>query len=423
MAAFAHQHTSYGNTAGGTTVVPVTSAATTPGNLLVAILQFDNASGSTSTPTVTGISKPAGESATWTKLVERNSAVSTGGSGGRTEIWAIQTTTSWANATSVTATLSSSVPERVGYLLELSGASITTRDLQAAGAASGGNPSLITSLAQAGDVVLGAAEVTLGPSSGSWTGDSDTTNGNWSADLGSAIGTTGFGRSAVLQYKEVTGTGSQTWDPTFSTGSGAAYTACLVVIESSSTTTSITVSATCVTSSSLSRTVGRAISASTSLAASVQRNVSHKLSATLASSVTVTKLRAAGISVLASVHTSASVQRVVSIRRTATSTTHATLRRVISKTLSASASTSTSLRRTVARTASTTVGTSTSVALTYIQKPFALLATASRAATSRLSSASRRAGNIASRTRGRFSLKSSQRQANNLETSTRKDGS
>lgn len=73
-------------------------------------------------------------------------------------------------------------------------------------------PTITTSSITSGDLVIGAVgrEGNEAP-----TGDSDTSNGSWSSVLGGRVGTTTAGSQCVTQRKVVTGTGTQTYNPTF----------------------------------------------------------------------------------------------------------------------------------------------------------------------------------------------------------------
>lgn len=75
-----------------------------------------------------------------------------------------------------------------------------------------GTPTITTGSITSGDMVIGGIgrEGNESP-----TGDSDTTRGSWSTLLGGRVGTTTSGAQVVTQRKVVTGTGTQTYNPTF----------------------------------------------------------------------------------------------------------------------------------------------------------------------------------------------------------------
>lgn len=80
-----------------------------------------------------------------------------------------------------------------------------------AGAATS-NPTITTTSIPSGNAVVGAGAAEA--SSGAWTGDADTTNGNWSAQQTAGFGTTTSGAVVTSQRKVVTGTATQTYNPT-----------------------------------------------------------------------------------------------------------------------------------------------------------------------------------------------------------------
>lgn len=78
-------------------------------------------------------------------------------------------------------------------------------------AGSTANPTITTSSITSGDCVIGGGAVE--GSAGSWTGDTDTTNGSWSAQQTAGFGTTTSGMCVTSQQKIVTGTATQTYNP------------------------------------------------------------------------------------------------------------------------------------------------------------------------------------------------------------------
>lgn len=88
--------------------------------------------------------------------------------------------------------------------------------------AANGTPTVTTASIPSADAVVGAAAAFTTVAAGVWTGDSDTTNGSWSAQqtFSQAYGLTS-------QRKIVTGTATQTYNPTVTNigtgGSGAVW--------------------------------------------------------------------------------------------------------------------------------------------------------------------------------------------------------
>lgn len=216
---FVAHHTSGTSSAAGTTVAATLASNVAAGNVLILAVTADNLS--SNTPTVSSISKPGGETASWTSLGAIPSSTATGAGGVVTELWAIKTTQQWNSATTVTVTLSGSVTKKAVVLSEFNGVDVRLRGSAATSTSTGGTPTITSSATyQPGDLVLGWAgfENNAAP-----TADSDTSNGSWAA--GTSTFTTGGGAAAnvavILQYKIITGSGTQTYNPTGSSDSGA----------------------------------------------------------------------------------------------------------------------------------------------------------------------------------------------------------
>lgn len=221
--AIAHvrNHTAGTHTTTGTAISTTLAANVTAGNLLVALFVFDNTA--TSTPTVSSITKQAGETASWTRIGQVDSTSSSPGNGVRGEVWAILTTVTWSTAP--TATLDAAVVARIGLLSEFSGASTTLRGgTWADGTSTTGSPTAATNglSAQptAGDLVIGAGafEGATAP-----TGDADTTGGSWSTayTASAEVGANTSNAAAILQHKIVSsGSAAQNYGPTQSPGGG-----------------------------------------------------------------------------------------------------------------------------------------------------------------------------------------------------------
>lgn len=74
-----------------------------------------------------------------------------------------------------------------------------------------GTPSVTTGSITNGHYVVGVAGV---ESADTWTADSDSSNGTWSSAQKFSSSSGGGGMSGIFQYKKVTGTGTQTFNPT-----------------------------------------------------------------------------------------------------------------------------------------------------------------------------------------------------------------
>ncbi len=74
-----------------------------------------------------------------------------------------------------------------------------------------GTPTVTTGSITSGDMVVGCGHA---ENTDSWAGDADTSNGNWSAHQHNGVGTTTSAISITSQRKVVTGTATQTYNPT-----------------------------------------------------------------------------------------------------------------------------------------------------------------------------------------------------------------
>lgn len=197
-----------------------------PGWTILTALTFDNVTNAAS-PTVTSITKPAGESASWVKLGSVDSSSATGAAGVRTELWGIATTVTWPASTDYTATLSASVSAKTTFTRPFSGVSTTLRGTApsgttgAAGVSTVGTPTATTAgtAPVIGDLVIGVA----GHESNTAPGlDADTLGGAW-ISAGSFFTSSGGAAANVgvnLEYKVTTAAGAQTFNPTCSGDSG-----------------------------------------------------------------------------------------------------------------------------------------------------------------------------------------------------------
>lgn len=203
-AAFVRAHTRGASTA-DTSVVSATLAAEVPaGNLLVAAV------GARTARTVMSLTKPAGETASWTKITTNSQAAAS------CELWAIKTTVAWASGTVVTATLSSSTSRQAFLLAEFSGVDAVIRGTAGAGDSTTSATSATSGPeVTAGDLVLGAGSQAAGGFFDRIRVDADTLAGTWTETDRSGA-RTGFGDSLgldiTLQHKIVTAGGAQTFN-------------------------------------------------------------------------------------------------------------------------------------------------------------------------------------------------------------------
>lgn len=237
MASFVQSHVQDQNKASSATNlrVRVGPAGVAAFNLLAAWVCFDNTG--SATPTVNSIAVPAGETATWARLQQHNSATATAGAGVRGELWAIRTTVDWPASTDYPITLSAAVTAKACQPAEFSGVSATQRSTPGAGTSTAGTPTSVTSgtAPVTGDLVLGLGsfETSTVP-----TRDADTLNGSWAdafPPFAIVGGTAATNVALIGQYKLVTAGGQQTYNPTGLSDSGALVVALVAVNETMAT--------------------------------------------------------------------------------------------------------------------------------------------------------------------------------------------
>jgi hypothetical protein len=125
-------------------------------------------------------------------------------------------TTALTTSDTITVTCSLSVVARAAVAQWWSGSTGVLGDTTTSAAGSSATLSLASGTAEDGELVVGVVGIEDVTAPGY---DSDTTNGAWSSGYG--IGTTGGGAAsnvyAAIQYKIVTGAGTQTWNLTHPT--------------------------------------------------------------------------------------------------------------------------------------------------------------------------------------------------------------
>jgi hypothetical protein len=203
-----------GNNTGATTLAITPGSNLAAGSMGVLVVACDNA-GNGTTIHPTSFTDSVGN--TWTQRlnalydpVGANAGVDVGFYTAHLSV-AVTTsnniTITWAGGNSVTAkayALWEVTPTSASFVLSyITGAAGT-------GAASA-SPTVTTGSITSGDVVIagGGAE-----SASTWSGDADSTNGSWSTQQTAAGGTGNTGMSVTSQYKVVTGTATQQYDPT-----------------------------------------------------------------------------------------------------------------------------------------------------------------------------------------------------------------
>lgn len=207
-------------TAGTTLTIALTNSAGSGGSTIILCVGFDNTS--LTTPTISSISKPAGETANWTLIAACDARSATSGDSQRVEMWRIDTTPGVTWNTSLTVTFSASITAKAGSARTFTGVGA----VRGAGSASSGNTSISTaglspSVTPAiGDLVVGFAAQ---ENNVALTNDSDTVGGNWVSASLVTTGGGGAGTHITTNYghKIPTAAGAQAFNPTTLTGDNA----------------------------------------------------------------------------------------------------------------------------------------------------------------------------------------------------------
>lgn len=207
---------SYGSTANKTagSTVAITATANIPaGTFLILALSVDNITATT--PTISSVSASGG--GTWTLLGSASSgATATAGAGIFLYAWRTLTTTQINSGSTITTiTLSGSVTSKAAEVWGWDFVTNALRNTVVTATSTGGTPSAVSSGTAfvAGDLVIG---IIAGEDNAVPTGDADTLNGSWSAIDGAAStgGNANTNTTIGMQYKYVTATGAQTYNPT-----------------------------------------------------------------------------------------------------------------------------------------------------------------------------------------------------------------
>jgi hypothetical protein len=208
-----------------TTGATVTATAADGDWLVVLITAANN----TGIPTVSSVTDGAGNS--YTERLDVSISIIPGSVGGPAAIYTAQVTSDITNG-QITATLSGNALGRVIQVYRVRpGSGETVSYVSAASGSSSASTSHSTSVSVTnGDTIFCHACIAT---DSTWTGDSDTTNGSWSALIARIADLGSTGASTQSQYKTVTGTGTQDWAVT--SGSSAYGVAQYVILRSSAT--------------------------------------------------------------------------------------------------------------------------------------------------------------------------------------------
>ncbi len=208
-----------GNNTGATTLVCTPASTIAAGSMGVLVVAADNAGASGSTAVCpTTLTDSVGN--TWTR---RNSTIRDPGAASAGAELGIYTcdklTTQLTSSNNVTITWAGSVSVTAKAYTFTEIAPTSLYQMKYGTTATGvtgntANPTTTTSSITSGHIVIGggAAEA----SSGAWTGDSDTSNGNWTTQQTNGFGTTTSGMCVTSQAKITTATATQTYNPALS---------------------------------------------------------------------------------------------------------------------------------------------------------------------------------------------------------------
>jgi len=190
-------------------ITPATNIAA--GSLAVVTLAYDNSASGGSDPYSSISGGPSGGTATLRQSRLYDPGTPSQGLVVRT--WTITCPSGWNNGTNFTVSLSSSavhawaiceIVPGSGYEAGYSNGAINTGSASSA-------PTITSASLTSGDCIVGFGGAEY---SNTWVGDSDTSNGSWSSAQTAGYGTTTAGQSVIHQCKVVTGTATQTFNPT-----------------------------------------------------------------------------------------------------------------------------------------------------------------------------------------------------------------
>ena len=199
---------------GDTTFSPASNLAA--GSLAVLVIAADNSGANGTSNNITAVTDTNGN--TWTK---RNAPIYDNGAANEGAQGAIFETAMTGGTLTTGSTITvdyngTGPPSDVGTLYEVvptSGSFTITYVTHADGVgATTASPTITTGSITSGNLLIAAGAAEQGTTS-TFTADSDTSNGNWSAQTLVEIGSGTAGMTLVSQYKVVTATATQTYNP------------------------------------------------------------------------------------------------------------------------------------------------------------------------------------------------------------------
>lgn len=203
-----------GNTTGATTLTITPASNLAAGSLGVIVLAVDNA-GSGGGTTICAASMSDSVSNSWTLRLDVLYDPAGVSAGAELCIYTGHLTTAFTTANNVVVSFGAISPAAKSWTLTevvpTAGMQMSFTTGAGGTGANSATPTVTTSSITSGNTVIGggSAEATL-----AWTGDADTTNGSWvnEQEIGNGSGTSGI--AVTSQAKVVTGTATQSYDPT-----------------------------------------------------------------------------------------------------------------------------------------------------------------------------------------------------------------
>lgn len=211
MALSAANRGSGGNNTAATSLTITPASNFTAGSFGILAVAYDNAGSQGADPFITISDTPVNA---WTTRITVLNDPGAASAGAALRIFTAPISTLTTANTITVSFGATSVTAKAWTLVEVStnvaGAVVSyLTGSQATG--SGTTQTITTSSITINNLVFGA----LGQEgNGTRTGDSDTTNGSWSTAQSAGFGTTTGGQEIISQYKIVTATGAQTYNPT-----------------------------------------------------------------------------------------------------------------------------------------------------------------------------------------------------------------
>lgn len=201
-----------GNATAATSITITPASNFTAGALAILCVAYDNSANQGLDP-YSSISDSVGN--TWTPRVNILNDPGNANAGSALRIFTSLITT-LTTANTITVSFGSSTTAKAWTLTEVTAATgFVPSYVTGTGAIfTSATPTITSGTINNGDLILG---VVGREANGTRTGDADTTNGTWSTAQQTGFGTTTAGQEIISQYKIVNATGTQTYNPTFST--------------------------------------------------------------------------------------------------------------------------------------------------------------------------------------------------------------